>query len=68
VIVYGKAALFYEAVRQELGNETLARILRTYVDEYRWKIATPEDLVEVAAEVSGQDLESLYDYWILSSH
>jgi aminopeptidase N len=67
VVVYGKAALFFEALRQEVGNETFLKILRAYVNGNRWQIATPTDFVDVATEVSGQDMEQLYDYWILSS-
>jgi hypothetical protein len=66
VIVYGKAALFFDAMHRELGDETFRLVLHAYADRYRWKIATPEDLMEVAGSVSGQDLDGLYDRWILS--
>ncbi len=67
VIVYAKAALFFHALHEELGDETFKAVLRTYVDRYRWKIATPDDFLAVAEEVSGQDLDALYNHWILSS-
>jgi hypothetical protein len=66
VIVYGKAALFFDAVRQKVGDETLTAILREYVDCCRWQIATPYDFLRVAESVSGQDLDALYNHWILS--
>ncbi len=66
VIVYGKAALFFDALRQKVGDETLTAILRGYVDCCRWKIATPYDFLRVAESVSGQDLDALYNHWILS--
>jgi len=66
VIVYGKAALFFAALRQELGDETYLAVLREYLDRFRWRIATPDDFLQVAEEVSGQDLDGLYNHWILS--
>jgi aminopeptidase N len=66
VIVYAKAALFFEALRQELGDELYLAILREYARRYRWQIATPDDFLDVAEEVSGQDLDGLYNRWILS--
>jgi hypothetical protein len=66
VIVYGKAALFFDALWHELGAETYQRVMREYVARYRWRIATPDDFLDVAEEVSGQDLDGLYNHWILS--
>jgi len=66
VIVYGKAALFFDALHQELGDETFKAVLHEYATRYRWRIATPDDLLSVAESVSGRDLDSLYNQWILS--
>ena len=67
VIVYAKAALFFHALHEELGDETFKAVLRTYADRYRWKIAAPDDFLAVAEEVSGQDLDALYSHWILNA-
>lgn len=66
VIVYAKAALFFDALRQEVGDEIFEAILRQYLTRYRWRIATPDDFLQVAESVSAQDLDSLYNHWILS--
>jgi aminopeptidase N len=66
VIVYAKAALFFNALHQELGDETFKAIMREYVSRFRWRVATPDDLLEVAESVSGKDLDGLYNRWILS--
>lgn len=66
IIVYGKAALFFDALRQELGDETYQAVLREYLVRYRWRIATPSDFLGMAESVSGQDLDALYNHWILS--
>jgi len=66
VIVYSKAALFFNAMHQELGDETFRAVLQEYVRQFRWKIATPDDLISVAESISGRDLDALYSRWILS--
>ena len=66
VMVYAKAALFFEALCQKVGEDTCQAILQEYVTTYRWQIATPQDLLQVAESVSGQDLDGLYNRWILS--
>ncbi len=66
VIVYEKAALFFDALHQELGDETFRAVLQEYVDQYRWRVATPDDFLRVAESVSGRDLDALYSRWILS--
>jgi hypothetical protein len=68
VIVYAKAALFFDALRQELGDPLFFDVLRAYVDRYRWSVANPEDFLAVAESVSGRDLDELYARWILSTH
>lgn len=65
-MVYGKAALFFDSVRDHLGDETYHAALREYTRRFQWRIATPEDLLQVFESVSGQELDGLYQRWILS--
>lgn len=66
VIVYAKAALFFHTLHQELGDEVFTAVLQEYADQFRWRIATPDDFLRVAESVSAQDLDPLYNQWILS--
>ena len=66
-VVYGKGPLFFQALRDEMGDEAFFALLRAYLEAYRYKIATPERFLALAEEVSGQELDSLYEKWILSS-
>jgi hypothetical protein len=66
IMVYAKAALFFDAVRKELGDDVFYSVLQEYLRRYRWRIATPDDFLSVAKAVSGQDLDTLYNRWILS--
>jgi hypothetical protein len=39
-IVYGRGPLFFEALRDEMGQETFDAFLLDYVQTHRWGIAT----------------------------
>jgi len=66
-MVYAKAALFFDGLRREVGDETYYRLLREYLARHRWSEATPSDFLAVAEEVSGRDLGALYRQWILTA-
>ena len=66
-IVYLKGALFFDALREEVGDEVYFEIMRRYYEEYKYDIATPNDLMRIAEEVSGKDLDELYRRWILTA-
>jgi aminopeptidase N len=64
-VVYGKGPLFFHEMRRLVGDATFQEILETYSDQYRYGIAYPQDLLAVAEQVSGTELDSLYERWIL---
>jgi aminopeptidase N len=66
-IVYGKGALFFHVLRQEVGDETYFAIMREYLRQHKYKIATPESFLRVAESVSGRDLDAIYKQWILGT-
>ncbi|MGQ9585287.1 MAG: M1 family metallopeptidase [Anaerolineae bacterium] len=63
-IVYGKAALFFHHLHQELGDDRFREALHEYLSRYRYDLATPDRLMAVMNEVAGQDLTPLYNQWI----
>ena len=66
-LVYGKGALFFHALRKEIGDETMLEVLQAYYEDRKYKLATPQDLLRVAEQVSGRDLDGLYEEWMLSA-
>ena len=67
LIVYAKGALFFHALRQEVGDEVYFEIMRRYLEEHKYKIATPESFLAVAEAVAGRSLRGIYRHWILSA-
>jgi hypothetical protein len=66
-IVYGKGAVFFYELREQLGDELFLDVLQAYLQDRRYKLATPDDFLRVAEQVSGQELDALYEQWILSA-
>ncbi|HSN74357.1 MAG TPA: M1 family metallopeptidase [Anaerolineae bacterium] len=66
-IVYGKAALFHHALLEALGEEAYLALLRTYVERFRFREATPDDFLALAVELGGPQVEELYQRWILQA-
>lgn len=63
-LVYAKGALFFHAMRQQMGEEAFTRFLQDYYATYRYDEATGEDMLATAQQACGCDLQSLYDRWI----
>ncbi len=59
--VYAKAALTLHTLERYLGENVMAKVMKTYFE--RWKFHHPgsEDFFAVAEEVSGQNLDWFFD-------
>lgn len=69
-LVYGKGALFFNALRKAFGKKAFLRFLRTYATRLAFRQATPADLVRVAIRVFGKKrrVKVLYKRWIEENH
>jgi aminopeptidase N len=62
--VYERGALTLHALRLTVGDEKFAEILHRYLAEHGGKNATTEDLVEIASDVSGDDMSDFFARWL----
>ncbi|MEJ2737988.1 MAG: M1 family aminopeptidase, partial [Anaerolineae bacterium] len=63
-IVYGKGALFMNALRQEIGDEAFFAGWRTYYDWYKFGMSTGRGFLEAMQQAAGQDLRPFFEEWI----
>jgi hypothetical protein len=63
-IVYGRGPLFLIALRDRIGADKMAQLLRRYYAEYSWKIALPADFRRMAEEIAGENLGDLWAKWV----
>jgi len=64
LIVYIKGALFFDALRSELGDDTFFAFLQAYYDAYRYGFTTTADFQRVAEETCACELDELFNLWV----
>jgi hypothetical protein len=66
-MAYSKPALMLMTLENYIGAETMREILRTYFERYKFRHPKTEDFIEVANQVSGQDLSWFFDQMLYSN-
>lgn len=62
--VYFRGGLTLHALRLEVGDGDFFDTLRTYYERYEGGNASTEDFISVAEELSGEELDGLFDAWL----
>ncbi len=62
--VYIRGGLTLHALRLRVGDDAFFEILRTYNDRYAYDVATTDDFIALAEEISEQDLTAFFDAWL----
>jgi hypothetical protein len=58
--IYGGGELFFHQLRYVVGDEAMQRILQTFYQRWKYKHVDEAAFRQVAEEVSGQDLSTLF--------
>jgi len=61
---YMKAGVFLQTLERLMGEQTMARVMRTYHQRYRFHHPDTRDFLEVVNEVSGRDFTPLFDQFV----
>lgn len=62
--VYQRGALTLHALRRAVGDATFFAILRTFASRFAYGNATTEEFIALAEELSGVELDDLFDAWL----
>jgi Peptidase family M1 domain len=60
---YGKAALGFLAIREEIGDKAFFAGMADYAESFAYRNATPDDLRGAFERASGRDLGELWRFW-----
>jgi aminopeptidase N len=63
-VVYQRGALTLHALRLAIGDEAFFETLQTYTKTYENSNARTADFIRIAEQVSGQNLQSLFNAWL----
>jgi hypothetical protein len=61
--MYGKGALGFLAIREEIGAEAFEAALNDVATRYRWGEMTPDDLLAAFERAADRDLDTLWSHW-----
>ena len=61
---YPKTAVFLETLENLMGSDTMARVMRTYHQRWRFRHPDSRDFLQVVNEVSGRDFTPLFDQFV----
>lgn len=62
--VYQRGGLTLHALRLEIGDDAFFDTLRTYTERFHNGNVSTDDFINVAEEISGQQLDALFDAWL----
>ncbi|MEU9733749.1 M1 family metallopeptidase [Streptomyces sp. NPDC048002] len=62
--VYDGAALILYALRQEIGRPSFERLERAWVARHQDGVASTDEFVALASEISGRDLTAFFHPWL----
>jgi len=60
-IPFGKSGVMLLTLENYLGEETMNKIMRTYFERWKFKHPKTQDFVDIANEISGQNLNWFFD-------
>lgn len=66
--VYRRGGMTLQALREAIGDQAFFTVLARWVDEHRDGAAATADFVALAEEVSGQQLDDLFQRWLYDDH
>jgi aminopeptidase N len=64
--IYDRGAMTLEVLRQQIGNGSFLTLLREWTDRYAYGNATSDDFIALAEEVSGEQLDDLFESWLFA--
>jgi len=62
--VYLRGAWTLHALRLKVGDDLFFKIMQTYYDRFKYSNAATTDFINVASEISGQDLKEFLNHWL----
>ena len=63
-VVYARGALTLHALLQEIGDDAFFELLQTWAADNEGETVTTDDFIELAEDVSGQDLGDFFTAWL----
>lgn len=64
ILVYYKGAVMLDDFREKIGDKNFFKIIQTYYNKYKYKVARTEDFINTANEITGKDWNDYFNTWL----
>ncbi|HCS73064.1 MAG TPA: peptidase M1 [Clostridiales bacterium] len=64
MLVYGKGAMLFHSIREEIGEEKFFQSLQKYYKENQFQNAGKSDIIQAFNQVTGLDWQQHFDSWL----
>lgn len=66
-ITYSKGSKILDMLNYVIGDSLFSEFIKSYFSQYRFKHPTIQDVIEVAEQTSGQQLDWFFDQWLYTT-
>jgi aminopeptidase N len=66
--VYQRGAMTLQALRNEIGTDAFFEVLHRWTQDHAFATGTTEAFIALAEQVSGQQLDDLFQTWLFEPH
>lgn len=63
-MAYVKGVLLFDSLRENVGEEKFFTVLKKYFKDFKYKNATPEDLIGVFEKTLSCEMKGFFDSWL----
>ena len=63
-LTYVKGNLMFKALYDSMGEKKFLNALQEYLKEHKFKVATPQNLIDCFSKESGSDMTSFFENWL----
>ena len=62
-LTYVKGMVMFASLEEIIGTKKMDKCIKYYYEQFMFKEATPQDLVNCFSKKSGKNLQSFFDSW-----
>lgn len=68
ILIYNKGSMMFKDLHDKLGDEAFNLFLRTMFDRYQFRIVKGNDVIKLASEAAGKDMQEFFQKWLETSY
>jgi len=67
-MVYVKGVIMLDSLRDVVGKDKLIKALKNYCKNYSFKLAKPENFIEIVKKTCHKDVDGFFSGWLAGTN